>query len=54
MEKKKLANKILESIQAPSLTMGSDFFSPQEMTAFKKTKKKVSLTLIEDLEFHII
>lgn len=41
IEKLQRANKILESIQSPSLKIGSDFFSPEEMTCFKKTKRKV-------------
>ena len=40
-QKMQKANKILESIQAPGLTIASDFFTSDEMTSFKTRKKKV-------------
>lgn len=37
-----MANKRLESLEMPSLTIASDYFTEEEINAkFKKTKKKV-------------
>ncbi|XP_018330146.1 U4/U6.U5 tri-snRNP-associated protein 1 isoform X2 [Agrilus planipennis] len=39
--KEKLANKRLESLQTPELTIASDYYSEQELAKFKKPKKKI-------------
>ena len=36
------ADKILESLEGTNLKLASDFYSPDEMVAFKKPKKKVN------------
>lgn len=38
--KSKLNHKRLESLNGPGLTLASEYYTEQEMTAFKKTKKK--------------
>lgn len=38
--KSKLNHKRLESLDGPGLTLASEYYTEQEMTAFKKTKKK--------------
>lgn len=41
-EKMKRADKILESVEGTSLKIASDFYTEDEMVAFKKPKKKVT------------
>ncbi|XP_022918129.1 U4/U6.U5 tri-snRNP-associated protein 1 [Onthophagus taurus] len=38
--KNKLANKKLESLQGPGLTLASEYYNEEELTKFKKPKKK--------------
>jgi len=37
----KLKKKTLESLAMPDLQLASEYYTPEEMTQFKKPKKKV-------------